>query len=601
VYRARSVHGYPHADLAAPLPNAFAIYIGAGSADVVVRNVRFDRIPVPGSVVRSLSAVKVEGLLVEDCEFTGDTIGPIVDLVDCEQATVRHCWIHDVLAEDDGSLVLGAQNKPNLTGILADDCDLLIDHLDPRNVALRMDETCHSHGLRVLSSRIERLQMHPSVNAAILAQLGVVDETEQTDGINVQRGLDYTLANNVIVDTAEGIDTFAARGVIRDNVVKLSTLGDGGTGIKLFHGASHNLVTANWLVNRRVAIAIGGSSTSMAGPLGCTGNVVWDNWADGGQKLLRLDAAGAVGARQNLLLRNGNLVLASDYPASQNTTANPELVVLGDFARDGRPDDVAAYYRPSGKLDLYRCAAEPFYGTGGLAQSADALCAGSNACHGYNAAMSHLLAGRFFAQQPAGMRDVEFLFLKLSNGTNRFHRNNGSQPWTQHSFELPSGIGNDKDFAVAADCDGDGDTDVFVFDAGSGSNLLFRNADSAASPGSLQFNRVVNPLLASQLRDESGKPIRAAACGDFNGDGESDLLVYWSSGRTRIWHSFAGTAGQVTPIFGQINNLPGADSIRIADYDGDGRDDVLCVLTGGLRRWYTSNGDGTFAFHAAAY
>lgn len=99
--------------------------------------------------------------------------------------------------------------------------------------------------------------------------------------------------------------------------------------------------------------------------------------------------------------------------------------------------------------------------------------------------------------------------------------------------------------------------------------------------------------------------------GDFNGDGKDDLLCFVSAGyanegRKRI--DFANGSGTFFGTEFDTLDHPGADQtwctgdgerLHVGDFDGDGRDDLLCHVNGpyaysGRRRVDLANNEGTF-------
>lgn len=72
---------------------------------------------------------------------------------------------------------------------------------------------------------------------------------------------------------------------------------------------------------------------------------------------------------------------------------------------------------------------------------------------------------------------------------------------------------------------------------------------------------------------------RDIASGDFDGDGIPDLLVANAGAATAIHHLVLGQARPLSPL-GSLHRIPADPGTRrclVADFDGDGRDDVLLV------------------------
>jgi cysteine-rich repeat protein len=125
---------------------------------------------------------------------------------------------------------------------------------------------------------------------------------------------------------------------------------------------------------------------------------------------------------------------------------------------------------------------------------------------------------------------------------------------------------------IIGDHDGDGKSDVFWRNASTGSDVIWKSANSATPQA------VTAVSLAWQV----------VGRGDFDGDGRSD--VFWrnaSTGANVIWKSGnAATTQAVTGVTGLSWKVVG-----IGDFDGDGRSDVFWrnFSTGADTIWKSGN------------
>jgi hypothetical protein len=98
----------------------------------------------------------------------------------------------------------------------------------------------NSENLLIANNHIENLNH----GATAIATYG-----NQADGIQIQKGNGTRVLNNTIINTSEGIDTFATQGLILGNNIKDCTE----FGIKLIHGADRNRIEDNRIVNSGLA------------------------------------------------------------------------------------------------------------------------------------------------------------------------------------------------------------------------------------------------------------------------------------------------------------------------------------------------------------
>ena len=80
-----------------------------------------------------------------------------------------------------------------------------------------------------------------------------------------------------------------------------------------------------------------------------------------------------------------------------------------------------------------------------------------------------------------------------------------------------------------------------------------------------------------------------AAAADFNGDGKSDILWHNDSGASAIW-TMNGTRSRWS---GLVNPGPTWHVAAAADFNGDGKSDILWHNDSGASAIWTMNGTGS--------
>ncbi|WP_162140733.1 FG-GAP-like repeat-containing protein [Arenimonas oryziterrae] len=139
---------------------------------------------------------------------------------------------------------------------------------------------------------------------------------------------------------------------------------------------------------------------------------------------------------------------------------------------------------------------------------------------------------------------------------------------------------------IVGDYNGDGRGDILIHHwaapAGSSYLLYAQGSDAATGPPHAYFDAAVNVTnLYGMNAERWGRgPVFA---GDFNGDGRTDLLArnnvtaYPAAAYqlTSIGGNGFRPAVDITTVSGMTANRWGYADFRIADYDGDGDDDVL--------------------------
>ncbi len=312
---------------------------------------------------------------------------------------------------------------------------------------------------------------------------------------------------------------------------------------------------------------------------------------------------------------NGTFVDATDAVLGNVTMVHPRHAHVADFNRDGRVDLLIVGHGTD---------TPPFPGeqTKLLIQTADGRLADESSTRlPQRGSFTHNVA----AGDIEGDGDLDIYMANVNGGDSgpRFYLNNGSGTFTEATDRLPADIANrttgrNYTGSLLVDINADGRLDLVLGPGDTGPNEVLMN------DGTGRFTRDNRFVLPPKILGNRSTTVTIDTA-DFNGDGSPDLLLGTTGGtellpdgRTIDGYGIPGLQLLLNRGDGTFYDATEASGFtwspnerwviwtRIADFDTDGRPDILAMVastnySGQLHRLFLNRGTGRFVDASEAY
>ena len=252
-------------------------------------------------------------------------------------------------------------------------------------------------------------------------------------------------------------------------------------------------------------------------------------------------------------------------PVSFPVLQFPYSAVLGDFNGDGHVDIATTSFTQNGGVSVLLGK-----GDGTFQAHLDSPTGRSPAA---------IAAGDFNGD---GKLDLVVADSSLTNQLLSTLIGNGDGTFQNKISQILPGI---LDSLAVGDFNGDGKLDVAAVMQGTSAVSIFLGLGDGTFAAPVQYP--TGPMVASP-------PYHNVLVGDFNGDGKLDLAVATDNGIVVLLGNGNGTFQSFSLVPSLVSFDPGDNLLALADFNSDGKLDIIKSTQTGIINVALGNGDGTF-------
>jgi hypothetical protein len=267
-------------------------------------------------------------------------------------------------------------------------------------------------------------------------------------------------------------------------------------------------------------------------------------------------------------------------PIPYSVLQYPYSAVIGDFNGDGNVDIATTSYTQTGGVSVLLGK-----GDGSFQPHLDSPTGQSLSAQPATGQFpTAIVAGDFNGdgkldlvvtdyQQTAPGQNYQLLSTLIGNGDGTFQAN------------IAQTVAGVVGSLAVGDFNGDGKLDIAAVGVSTSSVSIFLGQGDGSFAAPVQYS--TGPMLDSP-------PYHNVLVGDFNGDHKLDLAVATNNGIAVLLGNGNGTFQTFSLVPSLSSDDPGDDLVALADFNGDGKLDIIKSTQTGMINVALGNGDGTF-------